>query len=158
MNFSGYQDTHLSRSFFMRKTYTVDDKLVFHKKFLRPIALNGNKCLSYLQIKGFKTWLTPFFNSILNNKIDKNRFFITINDHGNEKSVIIPPHIFLYSEWNDIINSIKNTIFQVIQSKTKVFFNFGTALFPSTGQAIRLPFKTPLRSLIFHRLKSCRGI
>ena len=116
-------DAHLTRSFFMQKT-SVSGELIFKKKLKRPLQLAGPKCVSHFRIRGFKTWAPEYLSSILNNKIDRQNYSIKVMVGDDEFSAIIEPHIFLYSEWTDIINHIKNVIFHVVKSKNHVFFNY----------------------------------
>ena len=115
-------DGHLIRSFFMQKTPFSGD-LTFLKKFSKPIQLDGPKCVSHFQIRGYKTWLTEYFSSVLNNSLDRMNYSIKVMLGDSEFITTIEPHIFLYSQWSDIINHIKNVIFFVVKSKSNVFFN-----------------------------------
>ena len=115
------ENEHLSRSFFMQKSHT--GQLVFKKRFLRPLQLGRSKCLSHLQIRGFKTWLTDYFSSLHGvNNVDRQKYLIKVIVGEDEFTTTIEPFVFLYSQWPDTINHIKNVIFHVVKSKSNVFF------------------------------------
>lgn len=117
------ENEHLSRSFFMQKSHT--GQLVFKKRFLRPLQLGRSKCLSHLQIRGFKTWLTDYFSSLHGvNNVDRQKYLIKVIVGEDEFTTTIEPFVFLYSQWPDTINHIKNVIFHVVKSKSNVFFNY----------------------------------
>ena len=136
------ENEHLTRSFFMEKSYTGE--LIFKKKFQRPLQLGGLKCLSHFQIRGFKTWLTDYVFSLYNNKVDRQKYFIKVMVGDDELTTTIEPFIFLYSQWPDIINHIKNVIFHLVKSKNNVFFNYidgGSMLyFKILSQKIQIMF------------------
>ena len=106
------RDFHLSRSFFMRKRFSNNDNtLIFHKRFLYPLVISREKCLSYLKIKGFKTWKTPFLDTLLDpTKLSNDDYSLKISIGNNETTVFIPPLIFLSEYIGDIIIFIKKYI------------------------------------------------
>lgn len=143
------ENEHLTRSFFMKKSHTGE--LIFKKKFQRPLQLGGSKCLSHFQIHGFKTWQTDFFSSLYNNNVDRQKYFIKVLVGEDELTTTIEPFIFLYSQWPDIINYIKNVIFHMVKSKNIVFFNYidgGSMLyFKILSQKIQIMFGEALCEL-----------
>ena len=114
MDYRNYlQDVHLSRSFFMRKRFSDDNSLIFYKRFLYPIIISQEKCLSYLKIRGFKSWKTPFLETLLQpppNENDNEKYCIRISIGETEKTIYIPPIIFLCRDIDRVIDYLKKCI------------------------------------------------
>ena len=100
----------LSHSFFMGKKFQNDQRLIFHKKLLKPINVDKWKSLSHFQIKGFRMWKSPFIeNYFLNNNTKDNDidFSIIIN----ETNIIKIPSFMFFNLDNDyLINKIISSL------------------------------------------------
>ena len=100
----------------MGKQNSSDNKLIFRKKFLRPINLNRQNTISFFQISGFKCWRPDFFTEFLNGSVvDGSRFAIHVKIRGNDgiyRNEIIhcPAYIFSFQNLDHVTLYIQNLI------------------------------------------------
>ena len=108
----------LCKTFFMGKQNSSDNKLIFRKKFLRPINLNRQNTISFFQISGFKCWRPDFFTEFLNGSVvDGSRFSIQVrirgdNNDGNYhyETIHCPAYIFSFQNLDHVTLYIQNLI------------------------------------------------
>ena len=91
----------------MGQKYAKDDRLIFHKKLLKPINVDKWKCLSHFKIKGFRCWKSPLLEICEAKDGAAETFTIELMLEGKRRKVIVPSHLFLLTDFNVIVSKIK---------------------------------------------------
>ena len=116
----------LCKTFFMAKQSSIDKKLIFRKKFLRPINLDRRDTINYFSISGYKCWAPDFFRNFLNGSVSGDRFTIKVlvkNGQRNNyyESICCPAYIFTFQDLDNVTQYIQNLINNQIGENRIIF-------------------------------------
>ena len=97
-------DSHLSRSFFMGRKYSADNRMIFYKKLANPVNLDKWKCLSYFSLRGFRYWHGSFFREMLDNNYNKLDYAVFVKIGENVFTVPISPIVITHGHLIDAVS------------------------------------------------------